>query len=281
MKLKIYQIDAFASKVFEGNPAAVCPLTQWLDDDVLQKIAEENNLSETAFFVISEGSIRLRWFTPMEEVDLCGHATLAAAFVLYEYLDYTKPEVNFVTKSGELIVSKNEQGFSMDFPASMPSIIEPPQALLAGLGLNINTTDDVLPAKIMAAFDYVVVLNNEAEVRALKPDFSKWLALDLRGVVVTAVADDNAVDFVSRSFFPKLRVNEDPVTGSAHCELAPYWHKAFAGSRSITSITHSVSEVLTGLQVSKRSGTVLCEVKGDRVILTGQAVSYMTGEITI
>ncbi|WP_426358883.1 PhzF family phenazine biosynthesis protein [Pseudocolwellia sp. HL-MZ19] len=281
MKLKIYQIDAFASKVFEGNPAAVCPLTQWLDDDVLQKIADENNLSETAFFVISEGSIRLRWFTPMEEVDLCGHATLAAAFVLYEYLDYTKPEVNFVTKSGELIVSKNEQGFSMDFPASMPSIIEPPQALLAGLGLNINTTDDVLPAKIMAAFDYVVVLNNEAEVRALKPDFSKWLALDLRGVVVTAVADDNAVDFVSRSFFPKLRVNEDPVTGSAHCELAPYWHKAFAGSRSITSITHSVSEVLTGLQVSKRSGTVLCEVKGDRVILTGQAVSYMTGEITI
>ncbi len=271
MKLKIYQVDAFASKVFEGNPAAVCPLTQWLDDDVLQKIAEENNLSETAFFVISEDRIRLRWFTPMEEVDLCGHATLAAAFVLYEYLDYTKPEVNFITKSGELIVSKNEQGFSMDFPASMPSVIEAPQALLAGLGLNINTTDEVFPTKVMAAFDYVVVLNSEAEVRALKPDFSKWLALDLRGVVVTAVADDNSVDFVSRSFFPKLSVNEDPVTGSAHCEIAPYWNENL----------NSSARVLTGLQVSKRSGTVLCEVKGDRVILTGQAVSYMTGEITI
>lgn len=271
MKLKIYQVDAFASKVFEGNPAAVCPLTQWLDDDVLQKIAEENNLSETAFFVISEDRIRLRWFTPMEEVDLCGHATLAAAFVLYEYLDYAKPEVNFITKSGELIVSKNEQGFSMDFPASMPSVIEAPQALLAGLGLNINTTDEVLPTKVMAAFDYVVVLNSEAEVRALKPDFSKWLALDLRGVVVTAVADDNAVDFVSRSFFPKLSVNEDPVTGSAHCEIAPYWNENL----------NSSARILTGLQVSKRSGTVLCEVKGDRVILTGQAVSYMTGEITI
>ena len=270
MKLKIYQVDAFASKVFEGNPAAVCPLTEWLDDDVLQKIAEENNLSETAFFVESEKNIHLRWFTPMEEVDLCGHATLAAAFVLYEHLGYSKPEVNFVTKSGELIVSKSNKGFSMDFPTSRLKPINAPKVLLEGLG------DNIQPIDTMSAFDYVVVLNSEEEVRTLNPDFSKWLALDLRGVVVTAVADSKDVDFVSRSFFPKLRVNEDPVTGSAHCEIAPYWKEKLSSSGSL-----SMSGELTGVQVSKRSGTVLCKVEGDRIILTGQAVSYMTGEITI
>ena len=275
MKLKIYQVDAFASQVFEGNPAAVCPLSQWLPDDVLQKIAEENNLSETAFFVAGENPIQLRWFTPMEEVDLCGHATLAAAYVLYEYLEYKEPSVTFSTKSGALIVSKNELGFSMDFPASMPSVVEAPQALLSGLGTSIT------PTKVMAAFDYIVVLNSEEEVRNLKPDFSQWLTLGLRGVVVTSrsnssVAGDditngsvNNTDFVSRCFFPKLRVNEDPVTGSAQCELAPYWEKELSNS------------ILTGLQVSKRSGTILCEMKGDRVILTGNAVAYMTGEIFI
>ncbi|WP_076420158.1 PhzF family phenazine biosynthesis protein [Colwellia sp. UCD-KL20] len=261
MKLKIYQVDAFASNIFEGNPAAVCPLTEWLDDELLQKIAEENNLSETAFFVMSEQSIHLRWFTPMEEVDLCGHATLATAYVLYEYLGFTKPEVTFLTKSGELTVSKNIKGFSMDFPASMPHTIEAPQALLQGLG------STVLPKQVMAAFDYVVVLNSEEEVRSLTPDFAKWLELDLRGVVITA--EGNKADFVSRSFFPKLRVNEDPVTGSAHCEIAPYWEQQLAKS------------VLTGQQVSKRSGAVLCEVKGNRVMLTGQAVGYMVGEIFV
>jgi len=215
MKSKIYQVDAFASQVFQGNPAAVCPLTEWLDDETLQKIAEENNLSETAFFVVSESIIHLRWFTPMEEVDLCGHATLASAFVLYEHLGYTETEITFMTRSGKLVVSKNEQGFSMDFPVSKPSLVEAPKALIEGLG------DKVIPKATLAAFDYIVILNNEEEVRALNPDFSKWLALDLRGVVVTAVG--NNTDFVSRSFFPKLRVNEDPVTGSAHCEIAPYW----------------------------------------------------------
>lgn len=261
MKLKIYQVDAFASNAFEGNPAAVCPLTEWLDDELLQKIAEENNLSETAFFVMSEQSIHLRWFTPMEEVDLCGHATLATAYVLYEYLGFTKSEVTFITKSGELVVSKNAQGFSMDFPTSMPQTVKASSALLKGLGIN------TLPKQVMAAFDYIVVLNSEEEVRKLTPDFSKWLDLDLRGVVVTA--EGNKADFVSRSFFPKLRVNEDPVTGSAHCELAPYWEKELAKSK------------LTGAQVSKRGGTVLCEVKAERVVLTGTAVGYMVGEIFI
>lgn len=261
MKLKIYQVDAFAAKVFEGNPAAVCPLTEWLTDDVLQQIAEENNLSETAFFVFSDNVIHLRWFTPMEEVDLCGHATLASAFVLYEYLGYTETEITFMTRSGALVVSKNTEGFSMDFPISMPSLVQAPEALVEGL------SDGILPKATLAAFDYIIVLNNEEEVRSLTPDFSKWLELDLRGVVVTAVG--NNTDFVSRSFFPKLRVNEDPVTGSAHCELAPYWEKELGTSS------------LLGLQASKRSGLVQCDVKGERVILTGQAVSYMTGEITI
>lgn len=263
--MTIYQIDAFASKVFEGNPAAVCPLTQWLPDEVLQKIAEENNLSETAFFVMGEQAIELRWFTPMDEVDLCGHATLAAAYVLYEYLEYKEPAVTFTTKSGALSVTKNDSSFSMNFPASMPCIVEAPQALLNGLGSSI------IPNKVMSAFDYIVVLNSEEEVRNIKPDFAQWLALDLRGVVVTSVVTNSATnaDFVSRCFFPKLRVNEDPVTGSAQCELAPYWEKELQSS------------TLTGLQVSERSGTIHCEMKGDRVILTGNAVTYMIGEIFI
>lgn len=260
MKLKIFQVDAFASRVFEGNPAAVCPLNEWLDDDVLQKIAEENNLSETAFFVSSEQGINLRWFTPKKEVDLCGHATLAAAHVLYEHLGFKESFIKFYTKSGELVVTKNESGFSMDFPASFPKVIDAPIDLLEGLG-------EIEPKAVMSSFDYVVVLNSEEEVKNLKPDFSKWLNLDLRGVVVTAIGTD--VDFVSRCFFPKLSINEDPITGSAHCELAPYWS-------SELGTTH-----LKGRQISNRSGVVYCELKGERVILTGSAVDYMSGEITI
>lgn len=262
MKLKIYQVDAFASKVFEGNPAAVCPLNEWLDDKVLQQIAEENNLSETAFFVPSDDEIQLRWFTPLEEVDLCGHATLASAHVLYEHLGYIKPLINFQTKSGRLIVTKTDSGFSMDFPASIPTILNSnvPADLMSALG-------NVKPKKIMAAFDYIIVLNNEDEVKNLSPDLSKWLNIDLRGVVVTAQGND--VDFVSRCFFPKLRVNEDPITGSAHCELAPYWASELN------------KKTLKARQISMRSGLVYCELVNDRVILTGNAVDYMTGEITI
>lgn len=260
MKIKIYQVDAFASQVFEGNPAAVCPLDEWLNDDILQKIAEENNLSETAFFVSSAQAIELRWFTPRGEVDLCGHATLATAHVLYEHLGFKSPRVKFQTKSGELVVTKNDSGFSMDFPASHPTIIDAPINLLEGLG-------NVSPKQVLASFDYIIVLNSEEEVKNLNPDLSKWLALDLRGVVVTAVGTD--VDFVSRCFFPKLGVDEDPITGSAHCELAPYWSSNLKLS------------LLTGRQISNRSGIVHCEYKGERVILTGNAVDYMSGEINI
>jgi len=262
MKLKIYQVDAFASKVFEGNPAAVCPLNAWLDDELLQKIAEENNLSETAFFVSVDDEIQLRWFTPLEEVDLCGHATLACAHVLYEHLGYSKAQINFQTKSGKLIVAKTSSGFSMDFPASTPVILH------SDIPLDlINALGDVKPKKIMAAFDYIIVLSSEEEVKNLSPDLSKWLNIDLRGVVVTAQGND--VDFVSRCFFPKLRVNEDPITGSAHCELTPYW----------ASVLNK--NTLRARQLSSRSGVIHCELVNDRVILTGNAVDYMTGEITI
>jgi PhzF family phenazine biosynthesis protein len=262
MKLRIFQVDAFASRVFEGNPAAVCPLHEWLDDEVLQKIAEENNLSETAFFVISDDEIQLRWFTPLEEVDLCGHATLACAHVLYEHLEYNKPKIKFQTKSGVLIVTKTNSGFSMDFPATTPVVLNSdiPPDLINGLG-------NVKPKRIMAAFDYIIVLNSEDELKNLSPDFSKWLNLELRGVVVTAQGSD--VDFVSRCFFPKLRVNEDPITGSAHCELTPYW----------ASVLNK--NTFKARQISARSGLVCCELIKDRVILTGNAVDYMVGEITI
>ena len=259
MKLDIYQVDAFAEKVFEGNPAAVCPLGEWPSDDVLQKIAEENNLSETAFFAPENQGFKLRWFTPAAEVDLCGHATLAAAHVLYEHLAYSGPEISFSTRSGTLVVQKAATGLRMDFPASMPKVVQPPQNLAAGLGRE--------PKEVLAAFDYIAVLDSEDEIENLQPEFSTWLDLDLRGVVATAPGKE--VDFVSRCFFPKLRVNEDPVTGSAHCELAPYWGKRL-GLKN-----------LKARQLSKRAGLVACSLVEDRVILYGNAVSYMQGQITI
>ena len=259
MKLDIYQVDAFAEKVFEGNPAAVCPLEEWVSDDVLQKIAEENNLSETAFFAPEDQGFKLRWFTPAAEVDLCGHATLAAAYVLYEHLGYSGSEITFSTRSGDLIVKRAAQGLSMDFPASMPEPVPSPDNLVAGLGQE--------PKEVLAAFDYIVVLESEDEIENLHPDFSKWLDLDLRGVVVTAPG--NHVDFVSRCFFPKLRINEDPVTGSAHCELAPYWGEKLGLNN------------LKAKQLSKRTGLVECVLAEDRVILSGNAVSYMQGQIII
>ena len=259
MKLNIYQVDAFAEKVFEGNPAAVCPLEEWVSDDALQKIAEENNLSETAFFTPEDHGFKLRWFTPAAEVDLCGHATLAAAHVLYENLGYSGPEILFSTRSGDLIVKKDEKGLCMDFPASMPEVVQTPSSLVAGLGQE--------PIEVLAAFDYIAVLESEDEIERLNPDFAKWLDLDLRGVVATAPG--NEVDFVSRCFFPKLGINEDPVTGSAHCELAPLWGQRL-GLKN-----------LRAKQLSKRSGLVECGLVKDRVILAGQAVSYMQGQITI
>jgi len=259
MKLRMFQVDAFAERVFEGNPAAVCPLEAWPDDALLLAIAEENNLSETAFFVPVGDAFELRWFTPAEEVDLCGHATLASAHVLYAHLGYSGSAIRFQTRSGPLIVSRSDHGLSMDFPAAPPQEVPVPEELAAALGAP--------PAKVLAAFDYIAVYDSEEEIRALAPDFARLQALGLRGVVATAPGRE--VGFVSRCFFPKLRVDEDPVTGSAHCELAPYWSGRLGRDQ------------LMARQLSRRGGTVACEVRGDRVLLTGRAVDYMTAEITV
>ncbi|MCM2680874.1 PhzF family phenazine biosynthesis protein [Echinimonas agarilytica] len=259
MELNIYQVDAFAMNVFEGNPAAVCPLEFWLPDDVLQNIAEENHLSETAFFVAEGGYFLLRWFTPEAEVDLCGHATLAAAHVIFEHLGYGRSSVVFNTRSGELVVHQSEFGYRMNFPATLPKTIEVPIVLKQAL--------NVQPQEVMVGFDYLVVLKNESEVRAFSPDFMALSRLDLRGVVITAMGDE--VDFVSRCFFPKLGVNEDPVTGSAHCELAPYWSQRLKKSS------------LTAMQLSKRTGLLRCEVAKDRVVIEGNAVDYLAGKIWV
>jgi PhzF family phenazine biosynthesis protein len=260
MKLTMYQIDAFTDRVFAGNPAAVCPLASWLPDATLQAIAEENNLAETAYFVPEADGYRLRWFTPAAEVDLCGHATLASAFVLYEHLGYAQPEIRFHTRSGVLVVEKAAaSGFSMTFPATMPVECATPPMLAEALGR--------APQKTLTAFDYIAVYATEEEVRDLKPDFGKLQTLDLRGVVVTAPG--RTADFVSRFFAPRLSINEDPVTGSSHTELTPYWSAELGRT------------TLKAQQLSPRGGSMTCELKGERVVLTGQAVHYMTAEIII
>ncbi|MCM2971926.1 PhzF family phenazine biosynthesis protein [Larsenimonas suaedae] len=259
MRISMYQVDAFTSELFKGNPAAVCPLTEWLPEATLQAIASENNLSETAFFVPEGEGYRLRWFTPRDEVDLCGHATLATAHVIFTHLGATEHTLRFDTRSGPLFVSKLDSGYRMNFPAAMPEPFEASSALLEGLG--------VTPTEVHAAFDIVVVLENEQQVRTLAPELSHWHGLGKRGVVVTAPGDH--VDFVSRAFFPELDVPEDPVTGSAHCELAPYWAERLGKT------------TLTAHQVSERLGELTCVVEGERVGLVGQAVDYFEAVVTL
>jgi PhzF family phenazine biosynthesis protein len=257
MKLKQYQVDAFATRAFEGNPAAVCPLKEWLNDAVLQSIAEENNLSETAFFVPSENGFELRWFTPVAEVDLCGHATLASAHVLFEHLGYSKPAVNFQTKSGQLVVINNGAYLEMNFPVREPQHCNVPPALPEGLG--------TVPQEVLESEDYLAVFASEEAVQNLKPNFSVLSQIGLRGVIVTAPG--NSVDFVSRFFAPKLGINEDPVTGSAHCQLTPYWSKKLGKAK------------LQARQISKRGGSISCELKESRVLLSGRAITFMVAEI--
>jgi PhzF family phenazine biosynthesis protein len=257
MKIKQYQIDAFADRVFKGNPAAVCPLEAWLDDALLQSIAAENNLSETAFFVKTKTGYNLRWFTPVTEVNLCGHATLAAAHVIFEHLGYPGPVIHFETHSGLLTVERQVEALALDFPSKPPESCKTPEALLEGLGEH--------PVEVYAADDYFVVFDSESTVRAIKPDFGKLSTLDLRGIVVTAPG--NEVDFVSRFFAPKFGISEDPVTGSAHCELTPYWAAKLG------------KPILNARQISKRGGDIQCEMKGDRVRLAGRAVTFMEADI--
>ena len=259
MKLTQYQVDAFATRVFEGNPAAVCPLKAWLDDAVLQAIANENNLSETAFFVPTARGFQLRWFTPVAEVDLCGHATLAAAHVLFTRLGYAEPRIVFETRSGELAVEAQDGRLVMNFPARPPQPSPPPPALLEGLRQT--------PTEVWAADDYIAVFAHEAIVWSLAPNLAKFAELDRRGVIVTAPGD--SVDFVSRFFAPKLGVPEDPVTGSAHCALTPYWARRLGKTD------------LEARQVSKRGGSLRCQLQADRVLLVGGAVTVLVAEIDL
>lgn len=257
MNLKIVQIDAFTDRVFGGNPAAVCPLGEWLSDEMLQAIATENNLSETAYYVRrGEGVYDLRWFTPGVEVDLCGHATLAAAHAIFS--DGEAADVlRFNTRSGELRVTRTEKGLSMDFPLTRPVPIDPPAGLFTALGIAFGT--------VLEADDYIVVVDDERIVEGLNPDFNALNRFPKRGVAVTAPGSD--VDFMSRWFGPQVGVNEDPVTGSAHTWLAPYWSERLGKT------------VMSARQGGKRKGTLVCEIAADRVILTGKAVTYLTGEI--
>jgi PhzF family phenazine biosynthesis protein len=255
--IPIYQVDAFSERLFAGNPAAVCPLESWLPDSQLQSIAAENNLAATAFFVRQGGRFQLRWFTPTVEIDLCGHATLAAAFVLMTKLAWPEPSVRFETKSGELIVTCDGDLLSMDLPARAPQACAAHPDLLAALGGQ--------PEIVLAARDYLVVYRSEAEVRALTPDFERLKHLDRFGVIVTAPGE--RADFVSRFFAPAHGIPEDSVTGSAHCTLIPYW-AARLGKTS-----------LHALQLSKRGGELWCQSNGDRVGIGGHAVCYMEGSI--
>jgi len=259
--MKYYVVDAFAEKVFKGNPAGVCVLEEKLDTETMQKIAAENNLSETAFVHRkSEGQYDLKWFTPKSEINLCGHATLGTAFVVTNFVDVGIKDMSFDTLSGILEVHYENEIFTLKFPSIMPEKINMPLGIEEALG--------VTPLEAYIARDLVILLKDEEEVASLKPDFGKLLALkDGAGLIVTAKG--NTADFVSRCFFPKLGVNEDPVTGSAHSNLIPYW----AGKLN--------KNKMTAVQLSERQGTLYCELVGDRVNMSGKGVLYMMGELYI
>ncbi len=260
MDIPIYQIDAFSDQLFSGNPAAVCPLQAWLPDDKLQAIAAENNLSETAFFVPlnnTENTYQLRWFTPATEVDLCGHATLASAYVLFELLGIKADRICFHSRSGPLYVMKTPRGLTMDFPAAPLTAVAIPEHIEQGLGQT--------PIAAFAATDLMLVFASEQQIIDLAPDF-RWLAqLPYRGIIATAPGTE--CDFVSRFFAPACGIDEDPVTGSAHCALTPYWAAQLG------------KQQLSARQLSRRGGSLLCELAENRVLLSGTAVCYLSGHI--
>lgn len=260
MNLTIYQVDAFAKEIFKGNPAAVCPLEDWIDAELMQKIALENNLSETAFFVKNADVYEIRWFTPTFEIDLCGHATLASAFVIFEILKAEEKLVKFRSqKSGELTVEKNGDRLTLDFPSRPVSPAVAPEGLIEAIGRE--------PKEIYKARDYFLVYENEQEIAQIKPDFTALLKIDAHGFIVTAKGENS--DFVSRFFAPEVGVFEDPVTGSAHCNLIPFWAERLG------------KDELFAKQISARGGELFCKLEGDRVKIGGNAVLYLKGEIYI
>ncbi len=258
MTLPFYQVDAFTSKLFGGNPAAVIPLEKWLDDVTLQNIAAENNLSETAFFVKEEEHYHIRWMTPVNEVPLCGHATLASAYVIFNFIEKKSNEIKFMSKSGELIVTKEGNLLTLDFPTHRPTPIE--------MNDTIKKCFDKEPLEVLKnGFYLLVIFDSEEYVRNMQPNFELIKQLHPHAVIVSAKGDQ--ADFVSRMFAPNEGINEDPVTGSAHTVLVPYWSDKFDKKN------------FRALQVSKRSGELYCEHCGDRVKISGRAVLYATGNV--
>ncbi len=262
MKQPVYIVNAFTKDLFGGNPAAVCPLQEWLPDELMQSLAAQNNLSETAFIIEEDDHFRIRWFTPTKEVELCGHATLASAHIFYTELAHAKSEIWFESLSGMLKVArKNANTYTLDFPANPPeSVSEVPEDLFKSLGIDAGQV-------YKSAFDYMVVLPSQQIIETLKPDFSSLAKIKARGVITTSRGND--VDFVSRCFYPQSGIDEDPVTGSAHTVTTPYW------ANELGKIT------LQAVQLSKRKGHIECELKGNRVLMSGNAVTYLKGEYFI
>ena len=259
MELKIYQLDAFSDHLFGGNPAAVCPLESWLPDTLMQQIAMENNLAETTFFVNEESGLRIRWFTPLKEVNLCGHATLAAAWVYFKHIDSSAHQISFNSLSGELTVNRREDRLTLNFPVAHCQTVTAPKLLTSALGVD--------PLEAYAADDWLVRLANEDAVKNINPDMTLLRQLDRRGVIVTAEGSD--CDFVSRFFAPKYGIDEDPVTGSAHILLTPFWAERLNKSE------------LRARQLSARGGELQCELRNGRVFISGQVTPYMQGSITL
>ena len=261
MTIPIYQAGAFTSRLFGGNPAAICPLTTWLPDETMRQIAVENNLAETAFFVKTAKGYLLRWFTPELEIDLCGHATLAAAHILFTELGYQQNIIHFETvKAGVLTVKKDGDKYMMDFPSRPPEVAEAPDGLITALG-------GKKPLQVLRSRDYVVVYETEDDIKNINPDFLALIKIDSLGIIVTAKG--NEADFVSRFFAPAAGIPEDPVTGSAHCSLIPYWARKLG------------KKTLHAYQISARKGELWCELKGDRVLISGKVVTYLKGEIFV
>ncbi|HVM88898.1 MAG TPA: PhzF family phenazine biosynthesis protein [Puia sp.] len=261
MKLNVYVVNAFAQSAFGGNPAAVVYLREWLSENLMQQIAMQHNLAETAFIVSLKEDYQIRWFTPTVEVALCGHATLASAHVFFNHLSYTKEEITFHSKSGPLHVSKKNNGkLTLNFPADYYSTTE----ILSEIELGLK----VKPLEVYkGTTDYMVVLDNQKAIEQLAPDFKIISLLKSRGIIATAKGDD--ADFVSRCFFPQSGIDEDPVTGSAHTLMTPYWAKKLNKNK------------LSAIQLSKRRGHLECEMKKDRVLISGNAITYLEGNMTI
>ena len=265
MKLPIYQVDAFTNHLFGGNPAAVCPLQQWLDPQIMQNIAAENNLAETAFFVSKGEEFEIRWFTPAIEIDICGHATLASAHVIFHYLAFKGEIIKFQSRVGELRVTRTRDLLTLDFPATPPKpMTEIPHRLAEALNA-------APPRAVYRSRDLLALFDKEEDIVSIAPNFDLLLEVltsqDCLGMIVTAPG--NQADFVSRFFAPPAGINEDPVTGSAHTTLTPFWAERLD------------KESLHAFQLSKRKGELFCQLSGDRVLMSGKAVTYLKGEIEI